>query len=284
MCLHIWLKMWKTHHQRLCPNKNGNRNLGKMRNSSASWLSIMLAKLLRISLPFCDFCDLILKASKNHYINSRSLDVPRLLWFSSWASARAHRLVQHGRPRHKWHRTSPSSGEMTKPIPCSATASGSEGQIVHWLKGKFMKVYRKSALLPPTKVKAASFTFLLKPMLGIRRWHHISISEVPRGPGIFPSNQGVLQLCVHAELWVDPQKSITDSLGITAVAPTWLWVKGTRIDPEIWSCFASWNVLLAFVGYEYHSFGWFDNFELFWFINWNGWNFAAMVWFIKHDG
>ena len=137
MCLHIWLKMWKTHHQRLCPNKNGNRNLGKMRNSSASWLSIMLAKLLRISLPFCDFCDLILKASKNHYINSRSLDVPRLLWFSSWASARAHRLVQHGRPRHKWHRTSPSSGEMTKPIPCSATASGSKGQIVHWLKGKF---------------------------------------------------------------------------------------------------------------------------------------------------
>ena len=95
------------------------------------------------------------------------------------------------------------------------------------------KVYRKSALLPPTKVKAASFTFLLKPMLGIRHWHHISISEVPRGPGIFPSNQGVLQLCVHAELWVDPQKSITDSLGITAVAPTWLWVKGTRIDPEI---------------------------------------------------
>ena len=95
------------------------------------------------------------------------------------------------------------------------------------------KVYRKSALLPPTKVKAASFTFLLKPMLGIRHWHHIGISEVPRGPGIFPSNQGVLQLCVHAELWVDPQKSITDSLGITAVAPTWLWVKGTRIDPEI---------------------------------------------------
>lgn len=94
------------------------------------------------------------------------LDVPRLLWFSSWASARAHRLVQHGRPRHKWHRISPSSGEMTKPIPCSATASGSKGQIDSNCPLVEGKVYRKPALLPPTKVKAASFTFLLKPMLG----------------------------------------------------------------------------------------------------------------------
>ena len=55
---------------------------------------------------------------------------------------------------------------------------------------------------------------------------------MPRVPGIFPSNQGVLQLLVHAELWVDPQKSITDGLGI-AVAPTWLWVKIRDADPEI---------------------------------------------------
>ena len=64
---------------------------------------------------------------------------------------------------------------------------------------------------PPTKVSSASCVPFDQcwEALAILAQHLVNL---PRHPGIFPGNKGVLQLCVHAELWVDPQKSITDRL------------------------------------------------------------------------